>query len=73
MEYRIIDGDTHINEAPDLWEKRVPQRLKDRAPKLIKAPHGGAAWSFDGGKELKSVFSYAQCSWRFTGPVDPLL
>ncbi len=55
MEYRIIDGDTHINEAPDLWEKRVPQRLKDRAPKLIKAPHGGAAWSFEGGKELKSV------------------
>ena len=32
--YTIIDSDTHITEAPDLWTSRVPARLKDRVPRV---------------------------------------
>ncbi len=32
--YTIIDSDTHVTEAPDLWTSRVPARLKDRVPRV---------------------------------------
>ena len=32
IDYPIIDSDAHVNEPPDLWQERVPQRLRDRAP-----------------------------------------
>ncbi len=55
MDYKIVDGDTHINEPPGVWLERVPERFKDVAPRIVKAGHGGAAWSFDGGREIKSI------------------
>ena len=30
--YRLISGDSHVNEPPDLWVDRVPAALRDRAP-----------------------------------------
>ncbi len=32
--YTIIDSDTHVTEAPDLWTSRVPAKLKDRVPRV---------------------------------------
>ena len=32
--YTIIDADTHVTEAPDLWTSRVPARLKNRVPRV---------------------------------------
>ncbi len=32
--YTIIDSDTHVTEAADLWTSRVPARLKDRVPRV---------------------------------------
>jgi predicted TIM-barrel fold metal-dependent hydrolase len=33
MEELIISADSHVIEVPDLWEKGMPQSLRDRAPK----------------------------------------
>jgi predicted TIM-barrel fold metal-dependent hydrolase len=45
----VIDADAHVNEPGDLWQKRVPKKWRDRAPKLVHADSGDM-WSFDNGK-----------------------
>lgn len=30
----IVSADSHVMEAPDLWQKRLPQPLRDRAPQF---------------------------------------
>jgi predicted TIM-barrel fold metal-dependent hydrolase len=41
--YNLISADSHVLEPADLFEKRLPAHLRDRAPKL--APwNGGSAW-----------------------------
>ncbi len=49
-EYRIISADSHVNEPGDLWTKRVPAALKDRAP-VIKRFEQGDAWVIEGVKD----------------------
>ena len=45
--YRLISADSHVVEPGDLFQKRLPAGLRDRAPKL--APwNGGSAWTVDG-------------------------
>ena len=34
MEETIISADSHVIEVPDLWEKGVPQSLRERAPRV---------------------------------------
>jgi predicted TIM-barrel fold metal-dependent hydrolase len=43
----IVDADTHINEPPDLWTKRMPAKLQDRAPRVIERANGSKAWTFE--------------------------
>ncbi len=49
--YRLISADSHVNEPPDLWVKRVPEALRDRAPRIERFDDGvfvgGAAHSSD--------------------------
>src|SRR5262249_50415439 len=54
IDYPIIDSDAHVNEPPDLWQDRVPARLKARAPKVLHGPDGDV-WSFDDGKKLRPL------------------
>ncbi|MBM4244354.1 MAG: amidohydrolase [Deltaproteobacteria bacterium] len=54
IDYPIIDADAHVNEPPDLWQERVPSRLKQRAPKVLHTPDGDV-WSFDDGKKIRPV------------------
>ncbi len=44
MEYKIIDCDQHVIEAPKMWEEVLPAKFQDRAPKLTKDEDGGDAW-----------------------------
>jgi uncharacterized protein len=46
--YKIISADDHVQETPDLWEKRLPASMRDKAPKIISLPDGGAAWAWAG-------------------------
>jgi predicted TIM-barrel fold metal-dependent hydrolase len=41
--YNLISADSHILEPADLFEKRLPAKLRGRAPKL-KPYDGGSAW-----------------------------
>lgn len=45
---KIISADDHVQEPPDLWETRLPKALRDRAPKVVRLPEGGDAWSVPG-------------------------
>ena len=46
--YRIISGDGHLETPPD-FVKFVPEKFRDRAPRLITLPDGGGdAWLMEG-------------------------
>jgi len=44
----LISADSHINEAPDLWEHRLPERLRERGPRLVRTDDGKDVWVADG-------------------------
>ena len=46
MSFRLISADSHVVEAPDLWEKWLPKEFLPRAPKMVKDSEGGDAWQY---------------------------
>jgi predicted TIM-barrel fold metal-dependent hydrolase len=50
-DYRIISADGHIVEPPHIWEKYLPRRFANQAPRLVKDPKGGDAWELIPGEE----------------------
>ncbi|MGX7681645.1 amidohydrolase family protein [Jatrophihabitans sp. DSM 45814] len=46
-EVRVIDADTHLTEAHDLWTKRAPAAYKDRVPR-VETVEGKPTWVVDG-------------------------
>jgi predicted TIM-barrel fold metal-dependent hydrolase len=48
-EYRLIDADCHVVEPPHIWERWLPKKYRDRAPKLVKDEEGGDAWQLQPG------------------------
>jgi hypothetical protein len=36
-----ISADSHMTEPPDLWEKRLPAALRDRAPRFPNRDNAG--------------------------------
>jgi predicted TIM-barrel fold metal-dependent hydrolase len=44
---RVIDADTHLTEAHDLWTKRAPAAWRDRVPHVTQVD-GAATWVVDG-------------------------
>jgi uncharacterized protein len=55
IEYRVIDADSHVNEPADVWQSRVPVRLREQAPKMIETDDGRVCWSFQGGNRMHRV------------------
>ena len=43
---RVIDADTHLTEAHDLWTKRAPAKYKDRVPHVVDV-EGKPMWYVD--------------------------
>jgi predicted TIM-barrel fold metal-dependent hydrolase len=43
----VISADSHVIEPPTVYD-RVPQKLRDRAPKLVRGADGGDGWSLTG-------------------------
>ena|SRR5436190_15505751 len=46
--FPLISADSHINEAPDLWETRLPARLRARGPRLVRKDDGRDVWETEG-------------------------
>ncbi len=44
---RVVDADTHLTEAHDLWTKRAPAQYKDRVPR-VEEIDGQPTWVVDG-------------------------
>ena len=34
--YHVISADSHILEPPDIWEKWLPKKYQDLAPKVVR-------------------------------------
>jgi uncharacterized protein len=47
MKLSAVSSDSHVNEPPDMFEKRLPAHLRDRAPHCIDLDNGGQAWVFE--------------------------
>ncbi len=48
--YRLISGDSHVNEPPELFTSRVPATLKERVPRIEHFPEGDG-WVIEGAKD----------------------
>ncbi len=66
IDYPIIDADAHVYEPPDVWQARVPQALRDRAPKLIRTDEG-ERWSFNDGERLRPIGLMAAAGASYLG------
>jgi predicted TIM-barrel fold metal-dependent hydrolase len=58
MHYRAISADNHFNEPGDIYVKRVPAVLKERAPRLVPTPDGGEGWLWDGIMPTEGINSF---------------
>ncbi len=46
----LISVDDHLVEPPTLFDAHIPDRYRDRAPKVITTRDGSDVWSFEGSK-----------------------
>lgn len=46
--YRVISCDGHLEIPPDSWVRHVPQKYRERAPRLVSLPEGGQGWLVEG-------------------------
>ena len=42
---KLYDADAHVVEPPNLWQERVPARLRDLAPKVVQKDADTEGWS----------------------------
>ena len=47
VDYTLISVDDHLMEPPHTFEGRLPQRLQDRAPRVIETEEGHEVWTFE--------------------------
>ena len=76
---RVISGDTHLEIDSKMWLARIPERHRDRAPRVVRTPEGGDAWMVEGAPLQDMVFSlyagkgrdtWAPFQQRYEGPVS---
>jgi predicted TIM-barrel fold metal-dependent hydrolase len=53
-EYRYISADSHLEVDSKHWSPRVPERYRDRAPRVVRLADGGDAWLVEG-RALREV------------------
>ena len=66
----IIDADTHITEPPDVWTARVPKRLLDRVPHMVRNEEGKDIWLLEG-ERIYTVGVTATAGWTKPFPNGP--
>ncbi len=44
----MVSVDDHVCEPPDMWEGRLSEKWKSRAPKLVHKDDGTDVWVFEG-------------------------
>ena len=68
----VIDVDTHITEPPDLFSARLPERLRDRAPRVVRSPDTGVEiWQVGDRSPITPVGHTAVAGWPKPFPAAP--
>ena len=44
----LVSVDDHVCEPPEMWERHVPAKWKERAPRLLHKQDGSDVWVFEG-------------------------
>lgn len=44
----MVSVDDHLVEPPHMFENHIPERYRDRAPKIVRKPDGSDVWEFEG-------------------------
>lgn len=64
MQYKAISADGHVNEPPELWVENLPERMRDRGPRLIETPKTkGHAWIMEG-QQRPSVMGFSSMYFK---------
>jgi len=66
IDYPIVDADAHVYEPPDVWQARVPQALRSRAPR-VQAGADGDVWLFDDGARIRPIGLMAAAGTSYLG------
>jgi uncharacterized protein len=67
----VIDADTHLTEPVDLWTARLPERFRDRAPRVERhEPSGMLRWRI-GDRWCSRVGNYSLAGWPEFPPSCP--
>jgi hypothetical protein len=46
---QVVSVDDHVIEHPGVWQERLPARLKERGPRIVRTVEGHDVWEFEGG------------------------
>ncbi len=46
----LVSVDDHLVEPPTLFDAHIPERYRDRAPKVVRTRDGSDVWAFEGAK-----------------------
>ena len=76
-DYKVLSGDSHIVEPPDLWEKHIDPAFRERAPRVIRkkgdptsvTPYDSDYWVAPG-IETAAYGQLAQAGRRFENADD---
>ena len=65
--YKLISSDSHVVEPPDLWQRYIEPKYRDRAPRIVRE---GAfdQWYAEGDVKFGIVGSDTQAGRRFDAP-----
>jgi predicted TIM-barrel fold metal-dependent hydrolase len=66
--YKMLSSDSHVIEPPDLWEKRLDRRFRERAPHVVQEADGD--WWIVDGYRTNSFQGGAQVGKRFDTPQE---
>jgi predicted TIM-barrel fold metal-dependent hydrolase len=44
----MVSVDDHLVEPPDMFQTTIPEKWRDRAPKIVRQPDGSDVWNFEG-------------------------
>ena len=50
----LVSVDDHVVEPPEMFDRHLPERWRDEAPRLVRREDGSDAWLFQG-KELPNI------------------
>jgi len=70
MQYKAISADGHVNEPPNLWVENLPEKMRDRGPRIIETPKTkGHAWIMEG-QQRPSVMGFSSMYFRSSKRFD---